>query len=74
MPAGIHCLRRVGAPPDAARRRSMDRNTETKIHPVRVALTGVLVAMAVAAAACNTMEGAGEDVEDAGEAIEDAAN
>lgn len=52
----------------------MDRNTEMKTSLVRTALTGVLVAMAVAAAACNTMEGAGEDVEDAGEAVQDAAD
>jgi predicted small secreted protein len=51
----------------------MDRNTESKTSLVRVALTGVLVAMAVAAAACNTVEGAGEDVEDLGEATQDAA-
>ncbi len=51
----------------------MDRNTESKKSPVRAALTGVLVAMAVAAAACNTVEGAGEDMEAAGEGVQDAA-
>ncbi|MAN74413.1 MAG: entericidin, EcnA/B family [Henriciella sp.] len=30
--------------------------------------------LALAAAACNTVEGAGEDVEATGEAIEDTAN
>ncbi|MEQ8317708.1 MAG: entericidin A/B family lipoprotein [Phycisphaerales bacterium] len=52
----------------------MDRNTETKTTLVRTALTGVLVALAVAAAACNTVEGAGEDIEAGGDAIQDAAN
>lgn len=52
----------------------MDRNTETKTSLVRTALTGVLVAMAVAAAACNTMEGAGEDIEAGGEKLQDAAD
>lgn len=52
----------------------MQQNTETKINPKRLALTGVLVAMAIAAAACNTMEGAGEDAQDAGDAIEDATD
>ena len=52
----------------------MDRNVETKTSLVRTALTGVLVAMAIAAAACNTVEGAGKDIEEGGEAIEDAAN
>lgn len=52
----------------------MDRNTETKTSLVRTALTGVLVAMAVAAAACNTMEGAGEDAEAVGDELEDATD
>ncbi|MFI4917501.1 MAG: hypothetical protein ACIAS6_13465 [Phycisphaerales bacterium JB060] len=52
----------------------MDRNSESKQSPVRVALTGVLVAMAVAAAACNTMEGAGEDAEAVGDEIEEATD
>ncbi|MEQ8845389.1 MAG: entericidin A/B family lipoprotein [Phycisphaerales bacterium] len=52
----------------------MERRTEVKPGLVRTALTGIFVAMAVAAAACNTMEGAGKDVEKAGEAIEDAAD
>lgn len=52
----------------------MDRNTEIKISPVRVALAGVLVAMAVAAAACNTVEGLGEDAEAVGDEIEDATD
>lgn len=52
----------------------MDRNTESKTTLVRTALTGVLVALAVAAAACNTVEGAGEDIEAGGDAIQDAAN
>lgn len=51
----------------------MDRITEKKPSLVRTTLTGVLVAMAVAAAACNTIEGAGEDIQKGGEAIEDAA-
>ncbi|MFI4883326.1 MAG: entericidin A/B family lipoprotein [Phycisphaerales bacterium JB064] len=52
----------------------MDRNVETKTSLVRTALTGVLVAMAIATAACNTVEGAGKDIEAGGEALEDAAN
>ena len=52
----------------------MDRNTDTKTSLVRTALTGVFVAMAVAAAACNTMEGAGEDAEAVGDEIEDATD
>ena len=52
----------------------MDRKNENTATPVRVALSGVLVALAIAAAACNTVEGAGEDLEAGGEAIEDAAN
>ena len=41
----------------------MDRNVEPKTSLIRTALTGVLVAMAIAAAACNTVEGAGKDIE-----------
>jgi len=52
----------------------MERSNEKKLNPVRVALTGVFVAMAIAAAACNTFEGAGEDAESAGDEIEDATN
>ena len=37
-------------------------------------LFSVLVALAaLSAAACNTVEGAGEDIESAGEAVQDAA-
>lgn len=43
----------------------MDRNTETRTTLVRTALTGVLVALAIASGACNSVEGAGEDIEDA---------
>ena len=52
----------------------MERKTEAKPGLVRTAMTGIFVAMAVAAAACNTMEGAGEDIEAGGEAIEEAAS
>lgn len=52
----------------------MQQNIETKINPKRLALAGVLVAMAIAAAACNTMEGAGEDLEAAGDEIEEATD
>ncbi len=38
-------------------------------------LFSVLVALAaLGAAACNTVEGAGQDVESAGEAVQDAAD
>ena len=40
-----------------------------------ISLWGVLlVAIMLAAAGCNTLEGAGEDVQRAGEEIEDAAD
>lgn len=42
---------------------------------IRTLLTLAAVTMAVTClAACNTVEGAGEDVESAGQAIEDAAD
>jgi len=52
----------------------MERKTEIKTGLVRTTLTGIFVAMAVAAAACNTMEGAGEDIEAGGDAVQDAAD
>ena len=36
-------------------------------------LTLVALLLAIGTAACNTVEGAGEDIEAAGDAIEDAA-
>lgn len=35
---------------------------------------GLIVAATLSLAACNTVEGVGEDTQSAGEAIEDAAN
>lgn len=37
-------------------------------------LVGILATVALSLAACNTMEGAGEDVKAAGESIQDAAD
>ncbi|EMD83191.1 entericidin A/B family lipoprotein [Pacificimonas flava] len=36
--------------------------------------TMLVLALGLAAAACNTVEGVGEDVQSAGETVEDAAN
>ncbi|MEO1008939.1 MAG: entericidin A/B family lipoprotein [Planctomycetota bacterium] len=44
------------------------------VNPMRIALTGVFVAFALAAAACNTVKGAGQDVEAVGDAIGDATD
>ncbi|GIW74287.1 MAG: hypothetical protein KatS3mg103_0809 [Phycisphaerales bacterium] len=51
----------------------MERRNERTAWTLRTALVGVLAGLAIAAAACNTMEGAGEDIEAGGEAIQDAA-
>ena len=41
---------------------------------VRKFMAIIAVAGSLAVAACNTVEGAGQDVESAGEAVQDAAN
>ena len=41
---------------------------------VRKIVTAVLLAGSLAVAACNTVEGIGEDVESAGETVKDAAD
>ena len=41
---------------------------------MRKVTTMLVLALGLAAAACNTVEGVGEDVQSAGETVEDAAN
>jgi len=43
-------------------------------YALRALAAAVALAFVLQLAACNTVEGAGEDIEDAGESIEDAAD
>lgn len=46
----------------------------TKELIARFAVAITLLSMSLGLAACNTVEGAGQDIENTGEAIQDSAN
>lgn len=52
----------------------MKRTSDTRIDAKPLGLAGLLLVATLSLAACNTIEGVGEDTQSAGEALEDAAN
>lgn len=52
----------------------MNREQTSKFDKKGLGLAGLVLAASLSLAACNTVEGFGQDVENTGEAIEDAAN
>jgi predicted small secreted protein len=64
-------------PPDAASnvaRRLLKGAPMSTRHLARILALSLLFASGIFVAACNTVEGAGEDIQEAGEGIEDAAD
>ncbi|MGB3456628.1 MAG: entericidin A/B family lipoprotein [Litorimonas sp.] len=50
------------------------KNSKDTLDKKGLGLAGLVLAATLSLAACNTVEGIGQDVESTGEAIEDAAN
>lgn len=52
----------------------MNRETETKLDKKGLGVAGLILVATLSLAACNTVEGIGEDTESVGETVQDAAD
>lgn len=59
---------------DTLKRERPMKNSKDTLDKKGLGLAGLVLAATLSLAACNTVEGIGQDVESTGEAIEDAAN